>query len=379
MGPIRALDLFSGVGGFRAGAEMVNHKFNFVGHSEIDSYPLKGYTKMFDVTDEASLGDIKAITRSDNEVFSDGFLKPERARTIRIKKLVPDHDILFAGFPCQPFSEMGGKKGVHDALGRGNLIFDVVEVLRVKKPNWFVLENVKGFYTHNNGYLRKAICAHLGGRKLGYDVECWLLDAKNFDIPQTRNRVFIVGRKKGLGVSKITTPRGSPPVGYWSGTHSILEKEVDDKYYLSEKIKPTILSNGTGGWYAKSEINQFIARPLCKTMHKMHRASQDNYYSDSFINGHWDNEKEEIVEAETGRDCIRKITPREAFRIQSFQESLIDKLLTTDLSDTRLFMAAGNAVPPKLVEAVLKGLLGSGNDESIEQEIQSIPVSIPQG
>ena len=117
----------------------------------------------------------------------------------------------------------------------------------------------------------------------------------------------------------------------------------------------------------KSEINQFIARPLCKTMHKMHRASQDNYYSDAFVNGSWSEEEGLIVEANVGGDRIRRITPREALRIQSFQEPLIERLLSTGLSDTRLYMAAGNAVPPKLVAAVLGSLLEDMPEEWVEE------------
>ena len=372
MGPVRAVDLFSGVGGFRAGAILSAREFKFVGHCEKDPYPLKGYKAMFETSDEVDLGDIKAITRSEDEVFSDGFLKPQSARTKRIKRMIPDHDILFAGFPCQPFSDMGGQMGVHDTLGRGNLIFDIVEVLRVKKPSWFVLENVKRFYTHNSGFLRKAVCEHLRSRKLGYDVECWLLNAKNFGVPQTRNRVFIVGRRKDVSQRRLTAPVGSVPEGYGSGVHAILERSVGDRYYLSERIKPTILSNGTGGWDAKAEINKFIARPICKTMHKMHRASQDNYYSDSFINGMWSEEKGGVIETEMGRDRIRRITPREAFRIQSFSEPLIERLLSSGLSDTRLYMAAGNAVPPRMVDVVLRSLLGVDQSEISKHELQPI-------
>ncbi len=367
MSRIRALDLFSGIGGFRAGAMMAEHEFEFVGYCENDKYPLQGYQAMFPTMGEYDMGDIKAITRTEDDVFSHDFLKPHSGRTKRIKSRVPDHDILFAGFECQAFSSMGKGMGVLDTLERGDFIFDLVEILRVKKPMWFVLENVRGFYTHNSGFLRRAVCEHLRSPTLGYEVECWLLDAKEFGVPQTRRRTFIVGRRRGVSTRAIATPVGSPPEGYESGVHAILEREVDDAYYLSDTIKPTILSDGTGGWHAKSEINQFIARPLCKTMHKMHRASQDNYYSDAFVNGSWSEEEGLIVEANVGGDRIRRITPREALRIQSFQEPLIERLLSTGLSDTRLYMAAGNAVPPKLVAAVLGSLLEDMPEEWVEE------------
>ena len=91
-------------------------------------------------------------------------------------------------------------------------------------------------------------------------------------------------------------------------------------------------------------------------MHKMHRASQDNYYSDSFIHGNWDKKKQQVIETADGKNRIRRITPYEALKIQGFPENLISKALKSGLSDTRLYMAAGNAVPPPLVAAVLKEL-----------------------
>ena len=91
-------------------------------------------------------------------------------------------------------------------------------------------------------------------------------------------------------------------------------------------------------------------------MHKMHRASQDNYYSEAFINGKWDEKTQQVIENKEGKDRVRRITPYESLKIQGFPEDLIQKALKSGLSDTRIYMAAGNAVPPPLVTAVLKTL-----------------------
>ena len=349
---LRALDLFAGVGGFRAGALMTGLPIEFVAFGENDVYPSIGYYAMFG-EDESNLGDIKAITRVADEEFSSGFLKPKRGRTMKIRAKIPDHDLLLAGFPCQAFSKMGAEGGVNDALGRGDLLFDLVEILRVKRPEYFVFENVDGFATHEDGTLLKKTLDWIG-KKIGYSTAAWRLNAADYETVQTRNRVFIVGR---LGRRhNLSKPKPKPLSGYAGCVHSILDKTVEDKYYLSDKILPTILSNGTGGWKAKAEINMSPARPLCKTMHKMHRASQDNYYSDDYITGTWDESTESIHLANVP-NRIRKITPNEAFRIQGFKQDLIDKLITSGLSDTRLYMAAGNAVPPPLVKNVLDSLL----------------------
>lgn len=359
MKKLRVLDLCAGIGGFRAGCNLLDLpdlKFEVVGFAEIDKYPKIGYKAMYTTKDELDLGDIKLLTRTDGEKFEGGFLKKTESRSKRIKQNIPDHDILFAGFPCQPFSQMGSELGVDDMLGRGELIFDLVEIVREKQPNFFVLENVKKFYTHNNGRLCHLIKNELETIGSGYEVSTWILNAKDFSVPQVRNRLFIVGCKKSLTEAKLEPPTPTHIEPYQKGVHGFLERTVDKKYYLSERIKKTILSEGTGGWKANPEINKFIARPLTKTMHKMHRASQDNYYSDSFIRGKWDENKQQIIETEEGRDRIRRITPYEALKIQGFPEKLIAKLLQSGLSDSRLYMAAGNAVPPPLVAAVLRTL-----------------------
>ena len=121
--------------------------------------------------------------------------------------------------------------------------------------------------------------------------------------------------------------------------HNILEKEVDEKFYLSEKVKPTILSDGTGGYVAKSEINQSPARPLCATMAKMHRACQDNYYSDDYIFGNGDTER------------VRKLTPRECARLQGFDDGFV-----IDVSNAQAYKQFGNAVTVNVSRAVAESV-----------------------
>ena len=140
----------------------------------------------------------------------------------------------------------------------------------------------------------------------GYDVSWWVLDSKDYGVPQTRRRVFIYGSlKKNKNTFPIDPPKITRKI---LTTRSILEKNVDKRYILSEKILKTILKHGTGGYYSKSEIDLEIARPLTRTMVKMHRANQDNYYSNKFIL----NEKK--------LKWVRKLTPLEALRLQGFPD-----------------------------------------------------------
>ena len=138
----------------------------------------------------------------------------------------------------------------------------------------------------------------------------------------------------------------------------MLEKNVEEKYYLSEKLKPTILSNGTKGFKSNSEINQLIARPLTATMVKMHRACQDNYYSDEFLKSinpikYLDNN---FSKEEESKHKIRKITPLEALKLQGFDDDFFFKAQLAGVSNHQLYKQAGNAVSVNTVYFILHTL-----------------------
>lgn len=134
----------------------------------------------------------------------------------------------------------------------------------------------------------------------------------------------------------------------------ILEKNVPDKYMLSERIKPTLLADGSAGFKSKSEINQLIARPLTASMHKMHRACQDNYYSLDFIASDGAvNQAINLSKDEQARLPIRKLTPKEAMLLQGFPEDFAAKASAMGVADGALYKQAGNAVSVNTIYAVL--------------------------
>ena len=141
----------------------------------------------------------------------------------------------------------------------------------------------------------------------------------------------------------------------FKNTHEILEKKVHEKYYLSEKIKPTILSDGSKSFQSHSEINQMIARPLTATMTKMHRACQDNYYSDGFIESSNPEEyvKIKYTKNELAQQRIRKITPREALMLQGFHGDYLEKVISSGVSDHQLYRQAGNAISVNTAYAIM--------------------------
>ena len=138
-------------------------------------------------------------------------------------------------------------------------------------------------------------------------------------------------------------------------THDVLEKEVDAKFYLSDTIKPTILSNGTKTYHSKSEINPLIAKPLTATMVKMHRACQDNYFSDGYIQAEDPVAYLETIytKEELCKQRIRKITPREAFLLQGFSANCFERAVSSGVSNAQLYKQAGNAVSVNTVYAIM--------------------------
>ena len=167
MGKITFIDLFAGIGGFRLGMEEAG--FKCVGSSEIDSHARSMYKKNFNETPK---GDITKLNPND----------------------FPDFDVLCAGFPCQSFSICGLREGFNDET-RGTLFFDICRILKEKKPPVFILENVGHLKHHDKGRTLKIILHSL--IELGYTVDYKVLNAKDFGVPQNRDRIIIIGNLKG--------------------------------------------------------------------------------------------------------------------------------------------------------------------------------------
>lgn len=299
---MRIVSLFSGIGGLDKGFSDAG--FEVVWANDFDKYAVETYKANY--KNEIVCGDINSISLED----------------------IPDCDAIIGGFPCQPFSMMGEQKGFEDT--RGTLFFRIAEIINYKiekgnKPRVIVLENVKALKTHDKGRTFETIKRILTS-ELGYTVYDEILNSADYGIPQTRNRTYIVcfANEK----VKYEFPK---KMELKLTLQDLLEDNVDDKYFLSDKILPTILSNGTGGYQAKSEIDLKVARPLCATMAKMHRACQDNYVT------------------QNGR--VRRLTPRECARLQGFKDSFV-----IPVSDCQAYKQFGNAVTVNVSKAVAKSV-----------------------
>lgn len=332
---LKTVSLFSGAGGLDLG--FLNAGFDIIWANDIDKYAVESYK--INISEHIVLGDV-------NELIN----------------YIPPHEVLIGGFPCQPFSMMGQQLGFDD--DRGTLFFTIEEIVRKYRPKIIVLENVKNLETHNNGKTFKKMKNILEEKLIdnegnGYIVFHKVLNSADFGIPQTRRRVFVVAFDKK--VYKDIDFNFPTPIALNKKLKDLLDEKVDQKYFLSEKILSTILSNGTGNYYSKAEIDLDIARPLCATMHKMHRASQDNYVTDLKNRSMFENKEKKI-------SAIRRLTPNECRKLQGFPSDW-----KINVSDSQAYRQFGNAVTvdvayyvaKKVLEAIKEyGKIGDYNDKN---------------
>ena len=300
---LNAVSLFSGIGGIDLG--FLNAGFNVIWANDFDKDAVQTYKANID--ENIVLGDINNHLEE-----------------------IPSHDVLLAGFPCQPFSMMGSQKGFED--DRGTLFFTIEKILKKHKPKIIVLENVKNLLTHDSGKTFNRMKSILED-ELHYTVHAKVLNTQNYGIPHTRRRVFIVGFLNNHFGTSAKLFKYPEPIDLQQTTFDLLDEEVDKKYFLSYKILPTILSNGSGNYKSKSEINLKIAKPLTATMHKMHRANQDNYFEDFKNREKFNDTKVRPI------SNVRRLTPNECRKLQGFPSDW--KYVG---SDTQLYRQFGNAV-----------------------------------
>lgn len=315
------IDLFAGIGGFRMAFQ------NLGGHcvfsSEWNDYAKKTYEANFG---EVPFGDITKINEND----------------------IPDHDILIAGFPCQPFSIAGVSK--KNALGRahgfkdetqGTLFFDIVRILEAKRPQTFLLENVKNLVSHDKGKTFKVIQGAI--RELGYSLHYKVLDGKHF-VPQHRERIVMVGFDLRVfeGKERFAFPE-MPEADH--KIKAILDNNIDPKYTLSDKlwnylqdyaVKHKAKGNGFG--FGLTDLDG-----ISRTM-------SARYYKDG---------AEILIPQEGGNP--RRLTPRECARLQGYPDNFV-----IPVSDNQAYRQFGNSVVTTLMQAVgknlVKELLRNGRD-----------------
>ena len=294
------IDLFAGIGGIRIGFEDMGGECVFT--SEWDSHAQKTYQANFG---ELPYGDITKIM-------------PEE---------IPPFDMLLAGFPCQPFSQAGLKKGFEDT--RGTLFFDIARIVEHHKPRVVFLENVRNLASHDKGNTLKVIINTL--EKLDYKVFYRLYNAKDFGVPQNRVRIYIVAFKDDVDFQFPSEPKIPTKLG------NILEEKVEEKYTISDKLweghqrrKKEHKEKGNGFGYSLF--------------------NEDSEYT-STISARYYKDGSEILIEQKGKNP-RKLTPREAARLQGFPDSFI-----LPNSDAQMYKQFGNSVAIPVIKALAKKII----------------------
>ena len=355
--PIRLATVFSGIGAIEHAFQRLNIPTEIVFASDIDKFVKQSYFNNYEIDEDKWYDDIRLI---------DG------------KKHKDQVDLLVGGSPCQSFSMVGKRGGLEDT--RGTLFYDFARLIKETKPKAFIFENVKGLTNHDKGKTFEVILNTF--KKLGYNYNYQVLNAKDYGIPQHRERIFIVGfkdkaikyqfpKKKELsftmqdfledytdskyflkekGVKFVTSTKNKKKrYTQINGDVALCQKanqqfnwhgdfvfeqtkglnyddfvfdvnEVEEKYYLSDKTKSYVLSSGTKNFKTQVGTDLNVARPLLQSMHKMHRSGVDNY-----------------VTHNKGR--IRKLTPRECLRLMGFRDDF-----KISVSDTQAYRQAGNSI-----------------------------------
>ncbi|WP_264535960.1 DNA (cytosine-5-)-methyltransferase [Flavobacterium sp. N1736] len=321
------IDLFAGIGGIRLAYQNLGGKCVFT--SEWDTYSKKTYEANFG---KVPFGDITQINETE----------------------IPDHDILLAGFPCQPFSIAGVSK--KNALGRkhgfldetqGTLFFDIARILKHKRPKTFMLENVKNLVSHDKGNTFKVIQNTL--RELNYTIYFKVLDGKHF-VPQHRERIIIVGfdNEYFQGKENFKFPEMS---NVKFALKDILLSEVDPKYTLSDKLWNYLQeyakkhkAKGNGFGFGLADLNG-----ISRTM-------SARYYKDGA----------EILIPQEGKNP-RRLVPRECARLQGFPDNFV-----IPVSDNQAYKQFGNSVVSPLMQAVGKNLVAEIVKEKDNQKLNSL-------
>ena len=304
---IRYLDLFSGIGGFREGLTQAGG-FTCAGHCEIDQHADRSYRALFDTEEEWFCDDIRKAD-------------PEE---------LPDVELLCGGFPCQAFSIAGNRGGFADP--RGTLFFEIARLTEAKRPAYLLLENVPGLLNHDGGRTFAAILHALDG--LGYSVEWQVLNSKDFGVPQSRKRVYLIGyldkRCRGK-IFPFTETAGTPLIQIRPGAQG-------ERVYSPEGVSCTLTADRNQGVLCFVDMNEDpelteYARCLTAKQNGGIRSHKGE------ASGVWDGKR------------IRRLTPRECLRLQGWKDERIDKVIPLQ-SDAQLYKQAGNGVTVNVVEAI---------------------------
>ncbi|WP_041973003.1 DNA (cytosine-5-)-methyltransferase [Streptococcus pasteurianus] len=362
------LDLFAGIGGFRMGLERLGH--HCVGFCEIDKFARASYKAIYHTEGEVEFHDITKV-------------RNEEWRQFRGKV-----DLICGGFPCQAFSIAGKRRGFLDET-RGTLFFEIARAAKEIKPPLLLLENVKGLLSHDKGRTFRTILSTLD--ELGYDAEWQVLNSKDFGVPQNRERVFIIGHLRGRSERTIFPIRGESPTvdsckpkRLGNGSKIAIPVLTPDRakkrqngrrfktdgepmFTLTSQDRHGIVIAGRLPSARQQSGRVYSSDGLAPTLSTMQGGDQEpkiiqrargynkggtHQLSPTLSSHHW---QENHFVSLPQRFRIRKLTPRECWRLQGFPDWAFDKAQAVN-SNSQLYKQAGNSVTVPVIEAIIKGL-----------------------
>lgn len=316
---LRCASFFAGVGGIDFGFEQTGY-FEVVYANEVDPYPTKTYEKNFNLkVDCRDIRDVKATE-------------------------IPDFDVMLAGFPCQAFSIAGHRQGFDDEKGRGTLFFELVRIIKKKKPQIVFLENVKNLVAHDNGNTFMVILNEL--KEEGYHVKYAVLNAMEYgNVPQNRERIYIVAFKDVRHFKEFEFPL---PIKLTSKLTDIIDfnSKLDEKYYYRQgKYK--------GDLYEKLVEAMDDDYAMYQWRRKYVRKNKSGVVPTLTANQGEGGHNVCIIKTKHG---IRKMTPHECFNTQGFGKNFI---LPNDMSDAKLYKQAGNSVCVSVINRIATEIANS--------------------
>jgi len=340
---MKFLDLFAGIGGFRHAFEKAGHEC--VGYAEIDKFARKSYEAMYNTEGEWTAHDITKVT---DEEWS------------ALRGAV---DVICGGFPCQAFSVAGARRGFDDT--RGTLFFEIARATKQIQPRYLVLENVKGLLSHEQGQTYATIISALD--ELGYDTERQTLNSKDFGVPQNRERVFIIGHLRGASRREIFPLTRNGREVYTKSEIKKLGnirkngKSQSGDVFDASGLCPTLCATTTQKDAPKIAIfddqgrtnKKHKLKDICPTLRAEMHGNVPKIVN-IFQRPRGNNESGHI--SMHNYDLrMRKLTPRECWRLQSFPDELFEKASKVN-SDSQLYKQAGNSVTVNVVYEIAKKL-----------------------
>lgn len=329
---MKVLSLFSGIGAFEKALKNLNVPFELVAFCEFDKYAVKSYCAIHGVDESKNLGDITKVDET---------------------KLPKGIDILTYGFPCQDISLAGKQKGLFNEDGtqtRSGLFFEALRIIEATKPKIAIAENVKNLVSKKFNAQFQIVLASL--EAAGYNNYYQVLNAKDYGVPQNRERVFIVSIRKDIDHGLFHFPKSFP---LEKRLKDVLEDEVDEKYYLDDKFE------------CITKVNDQYSMLCGGTIGKMHdisrRAYEPDYIAPSLHTCGGGNLEPKVVVREA-TNKIRKLTPKECFRLMGFDDESFHKAEAVN-SNTQLYKQAGNSIVVDVLEELFGMMLDEGGEINV--------------